>query len=260
MARVTSRKVHVLPCGAEDCDKGFLTLLKDCGTILRIPYHAYLIQDPEALILVDTGCSIHWKELHPKELLASYPIHLSEDEHLDNTLKSIGVSPDDIDYVINTHLHYDHCGNNGMFPNATFIVSEVELAHALSPGWWESAYIPAVFDLPHLKYQKLRGEFELIPGVKILPTPGHSEGHQSALIELERTGTLILAGDSIFLRENLDTPILGMYVNASEYVHSMEMLKHIVTLQKATMLLTHSREYLTPHGWSTLGEGVQYFD
>jgi len=260
VASVTSRKLHVLPVGAEDCDKGLLTLLKDCGTILRIPYHVYLIQDPEALILVDTGCSIRWKERHPKELLASYPIHLSEDERLDNMLKSIRVSPDDIDFVINTHLHYDHCGNNEMFPNATFIVNETELAHALSPGWWESAYIRAVFDLPHLKYRTVRGEFELIPGVKILPTLGHTEGHQSVMIELERTGTLVLAGDSIFLRENLETPILGMFASASEYAHSMEMLKHIVTLRKATMLLTHSREYLTPQGWKMLGEGIHSFD
>jgi glyoxylase-like metal-dependent hydrolase (beta-lactamase superfamily II) len=255
-----SRQVHVLPCGCEECDKGVLTLLKDCGTLLRVPYHAYLIEDPDATIMVDTGCSVHWKERHPKELLASYPIHLSEDEHLDRILRSIGFSPGDIDYVINTHLHYDHCGNNEMFPSATFIVNETELAHALSPGWWESAYIRAVFDLPHLKYEKVRGEFEVTPGVKILPTPGHTVGHQSVMIELENSGTLVLAGDSIYLRENLETPILGMYTNANECAQSMAMLKHIVTLRKGTLLLTHSREYLTPQGWKMLGKGIQSFN
>ena len=211
---------------------------------------------------MDTGSSIHWKERHPKELLEIFPIHISEDEHLDRLLESIGFSTNDVDYVINTHLHYDHCGNNDMFPKATFLVNETELAHALSPGWWESiAYVRAVFDLPKLKYETVNGDFEIIPGVKIIPSPGHTEGHQSVLVELENSGTLVLAGDAIYLRENLEIPILpGMYTNASQWSHSMAMLKHITSLRKGTMLLTHSREYLTPQGWKMLSENIQSFD
>lgn len=254
-------RVHVLPCGGEDCDKGSLTLLKDCGKILRAPYHAYLIEDPECTILVDTGACINWKERHPKELQKISPVYISENEHLDQLIGSVGFSTSDVDYVINTHLHYDHCGNNEMFDKATFVVNEGELAHALSPGWWESLnYVRAVFDLPQLRYETVTGEFDVHPGVKILQTPGHTEGHQSVVVQLEKTGTLILAGDAIYLRENLDTPILpGIYVDARRYAESMRKLSRIVRLQKGTMLLSHSRDYLSPNGWGPLKQGVHTF-
>ena len=256
------RKLHVIPCGHEMGDKGSLTLLKDSGKIVEIPYHSYLIEDSECTVLVDTGSSVRWKELHPEPLAKYWPVHLKEEEHLDKMLASLGFTTKDVDYVINTHLHYDHCGNNAMFPKATFLVNEAELAHALSPGWWEAfPYVRAVFDLPNLRYEAVNGEFEVLSGVKILPTPGHTEGHQSVLVQLDKTGTFVLAGDAIYLRENLEDPILpGLYVDARRYAQSMKELKHIVDLQKGTLLLSHSNEYLSSDGWKPLRNGVHTFD
>ncbi|HMK83056.1 MAG TPA: N-acyl homoserine lactonase family protein [Candidatus Bathyarchaeia archaeon] len=255
------REVHVLPCGYEKGDMSSLTLLKHAGTSVNIPYHIYLIEDSDFTILVDTGTSIHWRELHPKELNEAWPIQIEPDEYPDRILDSLGLSPDDIDYVINTHLHYDHCGNNAMFPKSTFLVNEDEVTHALAPGWWESlCYVRAVFDLPNLKYQKINGDFDLKPGVKIIPTPGHTEGHQSVVVKLEETGTLVLAGDAIYLRENLEGPVLpGLYVDAKRFARSMSCLQHIVDLAHGCMLLSHSHEYLSPQGWKLLGKGISTF-
>ena len=255
------RRVHVLPCGYEESDKGFLTLMKDCGRIVRIPYHAYLVEDPEFTLLVDTGASPRWRELHPEAVVKACPIRMEEKHHLDNLLESAGFSTGEVNIVVNTHLHYDHCGNNPMFPKARFLVSESELIHALAPAWWEGfSYVRAVFDDHHVKYEGVTKDFEVTPGVKIVSTPGHTEGHQSVVVQLERTGTMVLAGDAIYLRENLEDPILpGTYVDARRYAHSMMRLKHIVDLQKGTMLLSHSREYLSPDGWKPLEEGIQTF-
>jgi N-acyl homoserine lactone hydrolase len=256
------RRVHVLPCGYEEVDKGILTFMKDYGRILKVPYHAYLIEAEDSIILVDTGSSVRWKELHPPSLLSQFPIHIEEHEHLDKLLKSIGFATDDVNYVINTHLHYDHCGNNEMFPKASFLVNEAELAHALAPDWWEApGYVRAVFDDRKIRYDTISGEFEVVPGVEIISTPGHTEGHQSVVVKLEKTGILVLTGDAIYIRENLEGPILpGLYVDARSYAQSVRKLKHLTDLHKGTMLLSHSREFLSPQGWKSMKQGIQTFE
>jgi len=255
------RRVHVISCGHETGDKGSLTLMKDVGKIIEIPYYSYLIEDSEHTVLVDTGSSVRWKELHPETLVKSFQVYIREEERLDNRLTSLGFDLKDIDYVINTHLHYDHCGNNEMFSHATFLVNKNELAHALFPEWWDSSsYVRSVFDKSNLRYEAVEGEFEVTKGVRIIPTPGHSVGHQSVVVELAQTRLLVLAGDSIFLRENLEDPILpGLYVDARLYADSMKKLKHIVDLHDGTMLLSHSNEYLSPDGWKSLKDRIEPF-
>lgn len=257
----TARRVHVLLCGHEESDKGYLTLMKDCGKTVSVPYHAYLIEDSEYNILVDTGASIRWRELHPETLVKTSPVFIENNERIDHVIESIGFSNNDISYVINTHLHYDHCGNNEMFPQARFLVNASELSHAMAPGWWEAfSYVRAVFDKSNLKYDLLTGDFEVLPGISIIQTPGHTEGHQSIVVQLEATGTLVLAGDAIYIRENLEGPALpGIYVNAEQYALSMAKLKRIIELRKGTLLLSHSREYFTTSGWRILEKPVQVF-
>jgi len=255
------RRVYVLPCGYEEADKGVLTLMKDCGTVMKVPYHAYLIEDPEYTIMVDTGSSVRWRELHPKAMQESSPVHMGEHEHLDRILDSLGFSTTDVNYVVNTHLHYDHCGNNEMFPKATFLVNEAELAHAFAPGWWEAPnYVRGLFDIPELKYEIVRGSLEMVPGVKIIPTPGHSEGHQSVAVQLEKAGLVVLAGDAVFLRENLEGPVLpGLYTDAKKYAQSVVRVKRLIETQRGIMIMSHSREYLSSDGWKHMREGVESF-
>jgi N-acyl homoserine lactone hydrolase len=255
-------RLFVLPCGYEDCDKGTLTLFKDSGKIVKAPYHVYLIDDPDGVTLVDTGSSVRWKERHPEQLQKVSPVHLTEEEHLDRLLSSIGFTPDKVNNVINTHLHYDHCGNNEMFPRARFYVNELEMAHALAPGWWESFnYVRSVFDIDQLRYEQVSGEFDVTPSIRIIPTPGHTAGHQSVVVSLEKTGTVVLAGDAVYLRENLDDPILpGIYVDAKLCAQSMSKLKHLVELKKGTMLLSHSEEYMTCTGWRPLQKPIHVFE
>lgn len=253
--------MHVLACGHEVSSKGALTLNKDVEKNIKIPYHAWLIEDPKHVIVVDTGVSVRWREVHPEELLNAYPPHLEQDERLDTLLANVGFSTSDVDIVINTHLHYDHCGNNEMFPQARFLVNETEFRHANNPGWWDAmGYVQALFNIPGLKYKTIKSSCSVTPGVSIIPTTGHSPGHQSVIVRLEETGLLVIAGDAIYLRENLETPILpGIYWNAEKYAASMKKLKHLVDARQATMLFSHSPEYLTPKGWQPLGEGIHTF-
>lgn len=95
--------------------------------------------------------------------------------------------------------------------------------------------------------------------MRIIPTPGHTAGHQSVVVKLEKTGTLVLAGDAISHRENPELPILpGLYVDAELYAHSMDQLKQLA--ESGTLVLTHSREYLTRNAWLPMKDGVQVFE
>jgi N-acyl homoserine lactone hydrolase len=148
----------------------------------RLVVNAWLVRHPEATILVDTGLA---EGLPPEDVekLAILRAPIRE------ALAGIGVEPDEIDLVINCHLHADHAGGNVQFPNARILVQPAELAAAREPDY----SVPAALNLDAGQYEVRDGEHEPLPGVRIVPTPGHSPGHQSVAIDTD-AGRLVLAG------------------------------------------------------------------
>lgn len=137
-------------------------------------------------------------------------------------LASVGVRPDDVAIVVNSHLHFDHAGNNGAFPKATFIVQGEQLAYAKG-----KANIPGVYwDLPELTYLPIAGRSRVARGVEVLPTPGHAPGHQSLVVDLPETGRVVLCGDAAFTRENLERGV----IRAQDEVAGKESLALIRSL------------------------------
>jgi N-acyl homoserine lactone hydrolase len=101
--------------------------------------------------------------------------------------------------VVNSHLHFDHAGNNGAFPDATFVVQREHLAFAK-----DKPNFPAVYwDIPELRYVPADGRARVARGVEVVPTPGHAPGHQSLVVDLAETGRVVLTGDAAFTRANL---------------------------------------------------------
>ncbi len=107
-----------------------------------------------------------------------------------------GVSVSDIDLVVNCHLHFDHCGGNPLFAGTPVLVQAGELATARGGGYT----IDALVDFPGAHYRELDGETEVWPGVRVLPTPGHTGGHQSLLVDRPGSGPsggpVLLAGQA----------------------------------------------------------------
>jgi len=101
--------------------------------------------------------------------------------------------------VVNSHLHFDHAGNNGAFPKATFIVQGDHLAFAKGKPNFPGVY----WDIPELTYMPVTGRVRVATGVEVVPTPGHAPGHQSLVVDLPETGRVVLCGDAAFTRENL---------------------------------------------------------
>ncbi|MEV6601878.1 N-acyl homoserine lactonase family protein [Actinoplanes sp. NPDC051346] len=147
------------------------------------PCLGYLIDHPAGALLVDTGMGSHpFVESHyrPRRI------------PLVEALAAVGRRPDDVRHIVNCHLHFDHCGGNPELPDRPIYAQRTELGLARTV---EGHTLPDLIDSPGARYVELDGEGEILPGVVIVPTPGHTAGHHSVVVR-RRDGTVVVAGQS----------------------------------------------------------------
>src|SRR5206468_2632922 len=130
----------------------------------------------------------------------SLKVVMAKGDAVVSRLAALGVRTADVTIVVNSHLHFDHAGNNGAFPKATFIVQGDHLAFAKGKPNFPGVY----WDIPELTYLAVAGRVRVAPGLEVVPTPGHAPGHQSLVVDLPETGRVVLCGDAAFTRENLE--------------------------------------------------------
>ena len=172
------------------------------------PVWSALIRTPEGNVLFDTGLHpVHISNPHatfgkppPDREAVAMRVAMEAEDAIVSRLASLGVKPDDVAIVVNSHLHFDHAGNNGAFPKATFIVQGDHLAFAKGKPNFPGVY----WDIPELTYMPVTGRVRVATGLEVVPTPGHAPGHQSLVVDLPETGRVVLCGDAAFTRENLE--------------------------------------------------------
>lgn len=143
----------------------------------------YVIAHPAGPVLFDTGLGVADAETEAHYRPRRRP--------LDDALRSAGFATDDVRWVVNCHLHFDHCGGNPVFVGRPIVVQSAELDSARQSDYT----VPELVDFADANYQIINGEVELLPGVWILPTPGHTAGHQSLAVRCD-DGTIVLAGQA----------------------------------------------------------------
>ncbi|MFJ8471384.1 N-acyl homoserine lactonase family protein [Kitasatospora sp. NPDC094011] len=148
------------------------------------PVLAYLVRGSAGLLLFDTGIGAGSPETEAHYRPVRRP--------LPEALAAAGVAVSDIDLVVNCHLHFDHCGGNPLFAGTPVLVQSTELATARRGDYT----IDALVDFPGAVHRELDGETEIWPGLRVLPTPGHTAGHQSLLVERSDGHTVLLAGQA----------------------------------------------------------------
>jgi glyoxylase-like metal-dependent hydrolase (beta-lactamase superfamily II) len=233
--------VKILDLGHINVDKSVLTMGRGIGEIVISPSWAALIDHPEAKILVDTG----FGDVNLPHI-AAWNVKRSETQEIAYQLKGYGLEPDDIDIVINTHLHYDHCGNNALFKKSRFIVQLTELRGAYVPPIFnKDAYNRLDFDIDGIEYDTLEGDyFNLLPGIDIVYTPGHSMGHQSVMVKTAE-GPIILPGDAVYTRENYEELILPGYAyDLEDSLRSIKRIKKLAYDYQGQVLFSHDYTFL----------------
>ena len=168
------------------------------------PGYLHVIEHPDGRILVDTGMIDSTPELDEEWYPTNYPERI----------------PRDVALVVNTHLHFDHCGGNRLFPGLPIYVQRLEREAARVPGYT----IPEWVEFEGARYVELDGEAEIAPGVRVLPTPGHTPGHQSVLVETE-DGLVVVAGDVAYRWEDFDAaagPLLDLGARRIWLAHETE--------------------------------------
>ncbi len=150
------------------------------------PVHGFVVTHPGGAMLVDTGVG------GPEEVLSDWRV---VNRSVAEALAEIDMTPGDIDTVVNTHLHFDHCGQNAVFRHAPCYVQRAELDRSRR----EEPEISDWFDFSNARWELLDGDADLAQGIKIMATPGHTVGHQSVLVSGGGSnGDDILIGDAAY--------------------------------------------------------------
>jgi glyoxylase-like metal-dependent hydrolase (beta-lactamase superfamily II) len=193
----------------------------------------WYIEGADLKILVDTGYDpSSTGPLSARDVLAKHGFSLWTEARPEWTvhrqLAKVGVSPEDIDVVILTHCHFDHIGNNLLFPNAKFIVQRDELIWALHPPEWAQFYYAEFgYNLLELgnRLCPIEGDLKITEGIWVKRLGGHTPGSQAVLITTD-TGRVCLAGDLLYFYKNweLNWPV-GSYFNLRELMNAYDWMR-----------------------------------
>jgi N-acyl homoserine lactone hydrolase len=252
-------KMHLLSGGRLRMRKNVYLPDAQREEMIELPVMSALLRHTQGNVLFDTGC--HPSVVDDPEArwggLARFmvPIMKPGDDVI-NSLGGVGLKPDDIDVVVCSHLHADHCGCNTFFKRASFIIhaKEIEAASALDAE--KAGYIAADWkqDMPTDALDSQRDLFG-DGRVVLIPLPGHTPGTTSALVTLERSGAFFLASDTVSLRATLDMGIIPRNTwNAEALAKSLGEIMHIEK-SGATVICSHDAAQ-----WDSLRKGADAYD
>ena len=192
---------------------------------------AYAVVHPEGILLFDTGIGFGDAEIE----LAYRPVV----RVLPDLLRARGIEPDSVMALAVSHLHFDHCGQNSAFPGRPIHVQAAEYDAARERDYT----IPAWVDFPYARYERHDGDFEMFGGVWLIPTPGHTPGHQSLLVEAAEGRTAIV-GQAVFTRAewsgSADASVSGLE-GAWNRELSRSSVERLRAFRPDTVLFGHDR-------------------
>ena len=247
-------QLYAFTCGFVTVPTAWL-LVGETGH-LTVPVCSYLISHPKGNVVFDTGLHVDTQTDQISYIGAEFhkyeQCHFQPGEEISERLKQMQISPESVNYVVNSHLHFDHCGGNGLLPNADIIVQYKELEHAQS-GEGGPGYISNDWDTGQ-SFHVIDGEYDLFGdgSVVILPTYGHTPGHQSLKVQTELGGEFILCGDACYLKDNLDQ--LRMPGIVADSGATLAVLKRFQEMQQRGATIVYGHD---PEQWKLLPKGPE---
>ncbi len=234
-------RVWLLDSGSLVIDRSHIMWNIDAGNPIRFPVYSVLIEHTDGLFLFDSGYDRGTVE----EFLAFEQPDQTEEQTLPAQLERCGFGPSDVTAVINSHLHFDHCGGQRHLPDAVTWVAKEDLRHCLVPEPFERlGYADKVFHRPDSAYRWLEGdEVDFADGIRLLFTPGHTVGHYSLILEKEGRAPMLFPADVTYTKETWEKELIsGFHNDPTANFASLRKMKHLAERLDAEVFLTHDME------------------
>jgi glyoxylase-like metal-dependent hydrolase (beta-lactamase superfamily II) len=216
--------IHPLVVGANETDQGVMTYLKGYGKRIYLPIYVFYLEGGPAKILVDTGLE---QFMVPEGMEEQYGFKVLEFE---DALAVYGLKPEDIDIIIHTHLHNDHCENDYKCANARVYVQKREYEFFLDPHPLDHRYFPDLLD--DVEVVQVDGDQEIVEGVQVLLTPGHTVGGQSIVVNTAK-GKAVITGFCCNDQNFPDSGQIvapGVHINAIDAYESARKVKEVADI------------------------------
>jgi len=266
-------KLYAFSSGALTIGKGVLQNFGPMDPPIQIPVGFFLIQHPKGNVLFDTGNNdkiIDDPSYWGPNFDALKPVN-TPDVAIDTQLEKIGISPDDITYVVVSHMHLDHGGNIAKFPNSTIVLQRDEIYYAMWPDApFTGPFIPAdamVLRAPvgspqpnALNILELEGDMDLFGdgSVVVKRWQGHTKGMQMMVVRLPNTGTTILTSDNVYFRENVEKnipPNLVLAYNPAGIMDAYDWIRFMMASEDADFFTAHD-----PDAFKAMKKAPEFYD
>jgi len=266
-------KLYAFTSGSMKLGKGFLQNLAPMEPKIQIPIGFFVIKHPKGNVLFDTGNNdklitdgTYWGKL-----ASVFEAKMTPEDAIDAQLAKIGLKPDDIKYVVVSHMHLDHGGNVGKFPNSTLIIQDDELTFAMFPDEpFAGGYIPGDAQVlrspvgtskPSLmEMVRLEGDYDIFGDGSIVVhrSRGHTKGSQMLVVRLPKTGTTILTGDAAYFRDNVEKNLIPNIVLAYDpagIVKGYNWIRRMMATENANFFTAHD-----PDAFKAMKKAPEFYE
>jgi glyoxylase-like metal-dependent hydrolase (beta-lactamase superfamily II) len=265
-AQAQDIRLYAFSSGALTIGRGILQNLAPVDPPIQIPVGFFLVRHPRGNVVFDTGNNdrlIADPKYWPDALQSLKPA-MTPDVAIDVQLRKAGVSPDDVTYVVVSHMHLDHGGNIGKFPKSTLVVQRSEVENAFWPkAGTGGPYV--VNDYLFLRdgnqrMIQLDGDMDLFGDgtVVVKRWVAHTPGSQMMTVRLKNTGLVILTGDNVYFRENVEKnlpPNIVLAYYPTGFYTAYEWIRQQMASQKADFFTAHD-----PDAFKAMKKAPEYYD
>lgn len=255
---MSDTKVYLLDGGTLVIDGFHAFWNRGPGGELRFPCYAVLIEHKDGRYIFDTGYDYdHVQRVLPFEKPLQTP-----EQTIPGALAKVGLKPSDINYVINSHYHFDHCGGNKYLTEACTLchAKELEACSCHQPfehlGYSDLSFAPDIakqtgktpladpaLDIYTPRFETLSGDQEIAKGLWLFETPGHTAGHYSLMVELKNRRPMLFTADACYSKKNMDMMcISSFHLDPTASLKSMQRLKDLAERYDAELFYSHDPE------------------